>query len=810
MKTLITIITAVLFFSTAAFAQNTLISGRIVDDKEQPVEFANVLLLNPSDTTLVKGTVSDSLGQYQFEGVQAGSYLISATMVGMESVYSDVFEVTSGEATIKLSALMLGSSGVDLDEVVVKGQKPFMEIKTDRLVMNVESSPVAAGNNALEVLAKAPGVSLDQDNRISLKGKQGVLVMIDGKNTYMSTEEVVRMLENMPANNVESIEIIHNPSSKYDAAGNAGIINIKLKKDKNLGLNGNVNLSAGMGNFPKRNGSLNLNYRVKDLNVFGSYSYWYNKRFQDLDIFRSIPFEGEVTFFDQFNHQVSEVHSHRYRFGADYSVGEKTTIGVLYNGRSGSWAHDSQNNTIITGDNSAPYSEVDAGGYGKNRWENYTLNFNLRHQFNQEGRELTFDADYSNFESRAGNDYFNYFFNGEKQQVIDPNILMADDFSGVIIKAAKLDYTHPFSNGSRLEAGLKSSMVKTDNNIRFQQLVDGEWINDETRTNQFLYQEDIHAAYLNFNTKIKKVTLQLGLRAELTDALGESVTLNESFERDYFSLFPSVSLSHSIKEDHQLSYSYSRRINRPSYQDLNPFIYFLDQFTFGRGNTNLGPEFADNFGINYGYKGRYMINLSYGHTTDAIQEVLEQDDEQKVTFQTYRNLATFRNYSITLSAPVNFAEWWNTRVNFSGFLNQVESPFSNEAIDKDQTSYNLNVSNNFQLPGDIKAQLSGNYQSKMLWGIFEIDPRWSLDLGFSKSIWNGKGSVRLNVNDIFNTNQTYINIDQGTMNLDISNIRESRRANITLTYNFGNKEVKPARRRSTATEEEQNRVKSGN
>lgn len=394
---------------------------------------------------------------------------------------------------------------------------------------------------------------------------------------------------------------------------------------------------------------------------------------------------------------------------------------MLYNGRSGSWAHDSQNNTIITGDNSAPCSEVDAGGYGKNRWENYTLNFNLRHQFNQEGRELTFDADYSNFESRAGNDYFNYFFNGEKQQVIDPNIL-----------------------------------------------------------------------------------------AELTDALGESVTLNESFERDYFSLFPSVSLSHSIKEDHQLSYSYSRRINRPSYQDLNPFIYFLDQFTFGRGNTNLGPEFADNFGINYGYKGRYMINLSYGHTTDAIQEVLEQDDEQKVTFQTYRNLATFRNYSITLSAPVNFAEWWNARVNFSGFLNQVESPFSNEAIDKDQTSYNLNVSNNFQLPGDIKAQLSGNYQSKMLWGIFEIDPRWSLDLGFRKSIWNGKRSVRLNVNDIFNTNQTYINIDQGTMNLDISNIRESRRANITLTYNFGNKEVKPARRRSTATEEEQNRVKSGN
>ncbi len=810
MKNFISLLTAFLCCLTFASAQNTLLTGRIVDEKEFPLEFANVLLLQKADTSLVKGTVSDSLGQFVFDQVQPGQYFISATMVGAEPAYSEAFELQSGQATFKVPILAISQSGVDLDQVVVKGQKPFMELKNDRLVMNVENSPVAAGNNALEVLAKAPGVSLDQDNRISLKGNQGVLVMIDGKNTYMSTEEVVRMLENMPANSIESIEIIHNPSSKYDAAGNAGIINIKLKKDKNLGLNGNVNLSLGQGNFPKRNGSLSLNYRNKKFNAFGSYSYWYNKRFQDLSIFREIPFEGDVTFFDQFNHQVSEVHSHRFRAGADFFISKKTTIGVLFNGRTGTWSHDSQNNTLITGDNSAPYNRVEAGGYGGDNWDNYTYNINLKHQFDDKGRELTFDADYSDFQTEAGNDYFNYFLNAEKQQVIDPNILRADNYSGVTIRAAKLDYSHPFEGGARLEAGWKSSFVSTDNNIQFLKLEDGNWINDTERTNQFLYEENIHAAYLNFNTQIKKVNVQLGLRSELTDAMGNSVTLDEQFTRDYFSLFPSLSVSHAAGKNHQFSYSFSRRINRPSYQDLNPFIYFLDQFTFGRGNTNLGPEFANTMGLNYTFKGRYMVNLSYNHTTDAIQEVLEQNDEQKVTFQTNRNLAKLRNYSITLSAPVTVAKWWNTRVNFSGFLNQIESPFSNGDINKEQTSFYLNLTNNLSLPGDLKAQISGFYQSKIIWGIFNLDPRWSLDVGVSKSIWQGKGSIRFNVNDLFNTNQTYINVNQGTMNLDINNIRESRRANLTLTYNFGNKDVKPARRRSTATEEEQNRVKSGN
>lgn len=810
MKTFTSLLASLLLFITFAFSQNTQLTGRIVDDQGLPLEFANVLLLQKVDTSMVKGTVSDSLGQFFFEALEAGQYFISATMVGAEPAYSEAFELRPGQSSLKLTPLAILQSGVDLDKVVVKGQKPFMEIKNDRLVMNVESSPVAAGNNALEVLAKAPGVSLDQDNRISLKGNQGVLVMIDGKNTYMSTEEVVRMLENMPANSIESIEIIHNPSSKYDAAGNAGIINIKLKKDKNLGLNGNVNLSVGQGNFPKRNGSLSMNYRSKKVNIFGSYSYWYNKRFQDLDIFREIPFEGQVTLFDQLNHQVSEVNSHRFRVGADYFIGKKTTIGVLFNGRTGTWDQNSENNTLISGDNPLPYNRVEAGSLGGDRWDNYTYNVNVKHQFDDKGRELTFDADYSDFQTQASNDYFNYFLNAEKQQVIDPNILMADNSSGVTIKAAKLDYTHPFDGGSRLEAGWKSSVVSTDNNIQFLQFINEEWVNDTERTNQFLYEENIHAAYVNFNTQIKKVNVQLGLRSELTDATGNSVTLNEQFTRDYFSLFPSVSVSHAAGKDHQLSYSFSRRINRPSYQDLNPFIYFLDQFTFGRGNTNLGPEFANTMGINYSFKGRYMINLSYNNTSDAIQEVLEQNDEQKVTFQTYKNLARLRNYSITLSAPVSVAKWWNTRINFSGFLNQIESPFSNGDINNEQTSFYANVSNNLSLPGDFKAQISGFYQSKIIWGIFNLDPRWTLDMGISKSIWQGKGSIRFNVNDIFNTNQTYVQVNQGTMNLDIENIRESRRANITLTYNFGNNEMKPARRRRTATEEEQNRVKSGN
>lgn len=781
--------------------------GFIKNERSEAVDFANVLLLQPADTSLIKGAITDSSGYYKFEDLAAGKYLIQANLIGYKPVFSAVFELDEVNPGFRLPSLQLNTDATQLSEVVIKAQRPFIELRADKLVVNVESSPVAAGNNALELLAKAPGVVLDQNNTLSLKGKQGVLIMIDGKQSYLSNEEVIRMLESTPADAIERIEIMLNPSAKYDAAGNAGIINIQMKKDKNLGFNANLRVGGGMGVFPKANSGLRFNYRQKDYNLYGNYNYYFNRSFQDLAIERTVPFGGGLTLFDQFNHSQRENGGHQAQVGWDWFVGEKTTIGALFNGRFGSWKQKGNNATNISGISPWNYSRIDAGSYHNDQWENYTYNVNFKHAFDDKGKALTIDVDYSHFIKDSDSDYFNYFFNNNNEEAETPNLLRANNFSEVDIKAAKVDYTQPIGDKTKIEVGAKSSIVTTDNGIEFQKQEDGDWLIDNSRTNQFQYEETIHAAYANFSHQFKGLQLQMGLRSEYTISDGNSITLYERVKRDYLNFFPSMSLSHTIGKPHNLSYAYSRRIDRPSYQDLNPFIFFLDQFTFGKGNPFLQPQYTDAFSINYSLNNRFVASLSYSRTKDAMTEVLEQDNESQATFQTNRNLSNFNNISLNVSAPFTFEEWWTLRLSLTGYQNSYRSPYMDGELDADQFSYNFYVANNFNLPSGIKAELTGFYQSAFIYSIFEGKPQYGIDFGLNKSILDGRGKISVNVNDIFNTRQFEAIIRQADLNLDLVNKNETRRVNVTFSYSFGNSEVKPARRRNTATDDEQSRVK---
>ncbi|HMO39607.1 MAG TPA: TonB-dependent receptor [Saprospiraceae bacterium] len=792
---------------TAQDAGKVTIQGTLMNPEQQPLDFANVLLLNPTDSSLVKGAITDADGLYVFEMVPDGQYLISATMVGFQAAYYGPVTVNVAQTNLLTVPPMQLSTGVELQQVTVKAQKPFIEMQNDRIVVNVESSPVAAGNSALELLAKSPGVTVDNNNRIALKGKQGVLVMLDGKQSYLSAEEVARLLESMPATSIEKIEIIHNPSAKYDAAGNAGIINIKLKKDKNLGMNGSVTLGSGYGRYPKANSGLQLNYRRKQFNAFGSYNYYYAQRFQDMWLDRIIPFEGTQSVFNQTNDRVSWNNSHNMKAGLDWFAGKKTTVGVLFSGSTGYWRDDSAIRTLISGANPEPFSEVRAQTDTREDWDNFTYNFNVRHTLNDKGGELSFDADYSSFVNPSFQNSDNLFFNSKLEQVATPNLLRGNTRSDVTISAIKLDYTQPLPGDISFEAGLKSSFVTTDNNIRFLRNSADEFVVDPLLTNQFLYEETIHAGYINAGKKFKGFSVQAGLRGEYTISDGLSVTLDQRVQRDYLSLFPSLSISHSIQEKHNLSYSYSRRIDRPSYRDLNPFTYFLDQYTFGRGNPFLQPQFTDAFAVNYGFTQKFMVTLSYSRTNDAMTEVLEQNDEDRTTFQTRANLAQFENYSINLSAPLKIADWWSVRVNLSTFYNHFQSPYLGGEIDNRQFSYNTYISNNFTLPKGFRGELSGFYNSAGVYGMFEAQPQYAIDAGLFKSLWNGKGNLKLSMSDIFFTNRWQVAVRQDNINANVRGQFESRRVSLTYTQKFGNNEIKPARQRRTATEEEQGRAK---
>ena len=812
MRKKLTVLSLMLFACCSMIFAQSSIMGKVLDDKNKAMNYVNVLLLQTADSTLVKGSITDSTGQYLFENINDGEYIVSASMMGYGQVYSVPFVMNGDNKTIP--NLSLSESSVDMGQVTVTATKPFIELQAGKIVVNVEGSAVMAGNNALEVLRKSPGVIVDNDNNVTLKGRQGVLVMIDGKQTYLSTEEVARMLETMPASNISSIEIINNPSARYDAAGNAGIINIKLKKDKSVGLNGSIKLGGGLGLYTgqygplgKLDGSIRMNYRQKKFNVFGNYNHWNSESWNINNIKRSIVFNNDITNFDQNSFRGNHGYSERYQAGADFFLTDKTIIGVLAQGRFGSWNNTGENDTYITGDFNEPFSYLKSNSIAQENWNNQSFNLNFKHDFGG-GKELTFDTDYSFFRNISNADYFNYYFDDENVKSAPDDPLMNDGRSDVDIVAAKVDYVHSIDEKTSFEVGAKSSFVTTDNAINFF-VTDsiGDWMVDNGRTNTFVYEENIHAAYVNFNKEFEKFSLQAGLRAELTDALGNSVTLDTTVERSYLNLFPSLNISHQIGEKHSMSYSYSRRIDRPTYQDLNPFLFFLDQYTFERGNPLLQPQYTDAVSLTYGFQDMAFATVNYSITNNAMTEIIFQDDSLKLTFQTEDNLARVDNFSLNISTPIPVKEWWMIRVNLTGFYNHFQADFPEYSIDTKNWAGNFYVSNNFTLSKTIRAELSGSYQTPMTYGIIDMAAQYGIDAGFNIKVLDGKGKLSVNANDIFNTRRFGGIIKQGNIDANIRNNWESRKVFVSFSYSFGNSEVKPNRRRKTATSEEQSRVK---
>ncbi|MFK8009957.1 MAG: TonB-dependent receptor [Saprospiraceae bacterium] len=803
MKNLFITITFLLSFFVLN-AQKGMIKGQLVDEKGTTLEYANVLLLNPLDSSLIKGVVTDLEGGFIFDAVAKGNYLVSASSVGFNESYSSL--INSNNDKITIDPLIL-TQGVELSEVMVTTKKPFIEMKADKIIVNVENSTVNSGNSAIEILQKSPGVIIDKDNQISLRGKQGVLVMINGKNQYLSGEELTRLLESMPAENIQNIEIITNPSAKYDAEGNAGIINIRLKKNNNVGFNGSVNAGIRKGQRLSYNTGLNFNYRSNKINIYGSGSVNEWAGFQDLIIKKVIPFnEGETTF-DQVSDMTDEERSYNTRLGMDYNLSDKTTIGVLYNFNEENDLWNNNNQTEISGTNTPGFNFLNVVAQSEGYWNQNSFNFNVVHNFDEQGTSLTFDADYSIYKRDYDNTYDNNYLDGNDEMVLDPFMLRNFERADIDIFATRLDFTKSFEAGYNLEVGAKLSMVTTDNDTQFEALENGNWENQMNRSNNFIYDENIMAAYANVSKSFGKINIQAGLRMEHTNSEGNSVTLETSVPREYTDLFPSLSLSHTIGEKHSLSYNYSRRINRPNYQDLNPFIGYLDDYTFSIGNPLLNPQYSNSFGINYGFGNLFFVSANYSRTKDAITEVIEQFSSENKTFQTTINLDDYNSANLTISKSIPWKEIGVTRINLTSFYNDFKSSIPSGTLDNQNLAYHIYIGNEFNLPADIVFELSGTYQSNVTYGMFDIKPQYGLDFGFSKDIFKGDGSVKIGVDDIFYSRRNNVFVRQDDIILDIFQRNDTRRVKVSFKYKFGNNKLKSVRKRSTATEDEKSRIK---
>jgi outer membrane receptor protein involved in Fe transport len=798
--------------SISSFSQSPVratISGTIHTVADKPLEFATLMLVKASDSTLVKGTIGDAEGHYVFENIVPGSYRVSAQVVGFQKNTSRPFTLTPDQQQVTVPTIVLLQAAKTLGEVTVTGQKPFIEQLPDKTVVNVENSIVSAGGTALDVLEKSPGVVVDnQNDRISFKGREGVLIMIDGKPTYLSAQEVVNLLRNTPSNSVQTIELITNPSSKYDAAGNAGIINIRLKRgSRNLagGTAGSATFGAGYGRYPKASAGMTVNHKSGNWNLFGNYNYDYRQRYGSVDALRRFGAGDSLTTVNNLGTRTSTERVHTFKVGADYTLSRKTTLGFMANGLINDSQAEIDNKNLIYDATSQLQQTVTMINTSTRPMQRLSANANLKHTFDTLGRELTVDVDYAQIHVNGQDNMRTRYLNAQQEE-IQPTLLQRNQTpSDILIRAAKLDYVHPFKSGFKLETGGKVSYVTSDNDVRFGTLIEGGYVPDPQRTNHFLYKETIGAGYLNGSRNWSKWSLQAGLRLEYTRSIGNSVTLQKVVDRSYLNAFPSLFVTYKASPNHQWTSSYSRRIDRPSYQDLNPFIYVMDPYTYVQGNPFLRPQYTNALQLGYTYKNETSVSLGYNHTTDVITGVNEQ--EGQILKTTTVNLAELNNVVLSLSSPLKLAPWWTVRQTADIFLNAYNAEYLGQRLDYRRVSANFTMNHRFTLAKGFTAELSGWYNTASIYGQARLSGLGQVNVGLQKTMLSKAATLRLNISDILDITRSRGTIQYATTNLTFTNRWETRVARLTFTYNFGNRNLKAARQRQSSVEDEQSRVR---
>jgi hypothetical protein len=695
----------------------------------------------------------------------------------------------------------------------VTSKIPYIERKIDRTVVNVDALIGNAGNNALEILGKSPGVLVDQNGTIRLKGKSGVQVFIDDKPTYLTEEELANYLKSLPASTLKQVEIMTNPPAKYEAAGNAGVINIKTKRTKMRGLNGNMSLNYAQGRYAKSNNSLNLNYNTPQIGIFANMSMSVRNSFQDLNINRAYQNVDltPMSYFGQNSYIHQTGNSQNLRLGLDYYVSEKTTFGIATKGLYNPNGATIGNHANVRDSIRNLRNTVVADNRTKGLFQNGTFNANLRHQFDSSGQSLTMDADYVLYDSRSTQLFKNYIYQSDATLTYQDQ-LNGDLPSEIKIFAFKSDYTKPIKNGANFSAGIKTSNTKTDNTAAYSTTIANVTTPNYDISNQFLYDETINAIYGNWSKSFKKIEIQMGLRVENTISKGKQLgnieVMGSSFSRTYTSAFPTTFVSYKVDSlgKHQLTFSYGRRIDRPFYRDLNPFISPLDKFTFYGGNPFLNPTFSHNLTLSHTFNNVFTTSFNHSILLDGINETLEI--QNGIYYSRPGNITNSTVTTLGLDASFPLKKWWNFNAYTEVGHLVYDSPLYTEKLDTRGTYWYLSATQNFTLPKGWSTELSGDFITDYVSAQVFALGNGKLNVGFQKKIMHQKGSVKLNVSDIFRTQQHNGIINNLRLTLaDYNSIVDSQVASLTFSYQFGKAKGAKQKYNGAGSESEQKRVR---
>ena len=770
------------------------ISGTVTDNSNQPVSYATVALLNAHDSTLVKGEITDEQGNYMYERIDIGKYLVRISYVGYQEAYSSYFDVKDQQEPIQIEAIQLQEATQSLEEVTVTAQRSLIEKRPDRLIMNLDNSILTKGNTADQLLKMAPLVSTSMSGKLSLRGKTNVMILIDGKQVPETTLSMV--LQNMPADQIEKLEIITNPSAKYDAAASGGVINIITKEGLEKGFNGTYRASYTQGKLGRFGTGVSLNYRTDKINVYGDLNYYQGNNYKNENLFRDFPQVG----YSMANDAVTITHYGTFsgKVGLDYVLAKNHTVGLLASGYKASVDMDLNNRIDFFSNAIRSDSSILTQGNGGYSRDTYNFNANYQGKIAKIA-DISVNATQTLYRKNDEQSLIYHSIDDQGSKIGKQRNIQTVTPSDVDITIAQADLTKKVTDDLKLEAGAKYTRIHTKNDFK-QGFIPEEGqpliITDSSQTG---YDESIIAGYFIVNADIGQYGLQAGVRAEQTNT-----DVRKILERNFLDWFPSLSVARTFSDNYSLSLSYGRKIDRPIYDNLIPFRRIVDPYTIREGNPLLKPQYSHNIELANTFKD-FTVLAGYTYTKDAMLDAPYQDEE--VTIFSWRNFSRVETYNLSFILPLQLTSWWQSNNTVTGLLNRVKTSDENLLnFSKDVFSCLVNTTNLFSLSNSLKAELTGYYNSTNQYGIYTILPLYSVSVGIGKDILNKQGFLKLKLEDIFWSERYRLNTETGGLIQRINNLYDSRRVGISFTYKFGKQTVKKERDRKLGNETESNRL----
>lgn len=803
--------TTLLFLSglMTLHAQNSSIKGFLKGPEEEAISFSQVALFHASDSSLAKAGLTNENGIFDLHALPAGTYFLKATYLGMQDFRKNDI-ILAEDQHLDLGALSFSASTINLMETVVSANRPLIEVKPDRLVFNVTGTINSAGTDALSLLRKAPSVTVDNNNNVSVLGRAGVLLYVDGKRLPLTGEDLTNYLQSLPADQIDRFDIISNPGAKYEAEGNAGIIDIRLKKDKNLGANGSLSGTFSQGRYHRDNFNGSGNFRNKWFNIFGTAGANEGIWFDNMNFLSYL--NGIVQ--EETNNNKNHFKNYNFRVGTDFFLGKRQTLGFLVAGGTNYWDRSGYNRITLAQETTP--AQIDsilvAGNTADVRRMNRTYNMNYRFD-NAKGRSFNVDFDYGNYQNDAKRFQPNRYYDATENTLLTERLTHFDTPTDIDIYTAQADFEDNLWGG-QLGLGSKFSRVVSNNTFLFFNENENMTTRNDTFSNRFKYDEAVFAGYLSYIHNLgKKMNLSAGLRAEHTDATGNLQAFLPELQKppvvlNYWSWFPTLGITYQLNEKHALAINAGRRINRPDYNVLNPFNNRMSELSYEKGNPNLQPEIVNNIELGLTLAQRYNFKIGYSRTQDQITRLIAPDeDDPRAGFITWANLANQTILSFNASVPVQITKKWSAYFNAGASRLDNQADYGDGAIvDLQAFTYNIYQQHTFDMPWKLKGEISGYYSGPGIWGgVFVYESSWSLDLGLQRKFLRDRLNVRLSVSDIFYESgwNGYSDFD-GLLSYGLGR-NDSRRASLSLSYRFGNENVK-SRRRQTSIEAEQNRV----